>query len=529
MQGGMAVEKEQTAAGRLLKRVRGLRYSLVLEGILVGAASGLTAVLFRLALEQAEAFRQWVGQQLSQTPWAIPLWVVALLVGAALVTLLLKWEPYIGGSGIPQVEGELQGALSQCWWRVLTAKFLGGVISIGAGLSLGREGPSIQLGAMAGKGVSRLCRRECTEERLLFTCGAGAGLSAAFNAPLAGVLFALEELHKDFSTQVLLSMMSASITADLVSRVLCGQAPVFDFTGVEMLPLSQYWMVLILGLFLGVVGAFYNFCLEKSQQLYAKLPWQYLRTVIPFLLAGVLLLVYPKVLGGGSSLVGQVSQSMALEALLLLFAVKFLYSMVSFGSGVPGGIFLPLLVLGALVGACSSQVFQLMGFSVPTENFIMLAMAGMFSAIVRAPVTGIVLISEMCGSVSHLLTLTLVSLAAYVVADLLGSRPVYEMLLDRLLHKGGHKPKAAPGKLLLEATVCHGALASGKAVRELSWPEGMLLVAVRRGEQELVPQGTTVLKAGDVVALLCDPENGPEAHRTLECLCKETLSNPQEM
>ena len=93
------MEKEQTAAGRLLKRVRGLRYSLVLEGILVGAASGLMAVLFRLALEQAEAFRQWVGQQLSQAPWAIPLWVVALLVGAALVTLLLKWETYIGGSG----------------------------------------------------------------------------------------------------------------------------------------------------------------------------------------------------------------------------------------------------------------------------------------------------------------------------------------------------------------------------------------------------------------------------------------------
>ena len=81
----------------------------------------------------------------------------------------------------------------------------------------------------------------------------------------------------------------------------------------------------------------------------------------------------------------------------------------------------------------------------------------------------------------------------------------------------------------MEATVCHGALASGKAVRELSWPEGMLLVAVRRGEQEFVPQGTTVLKPGDVVALLCDPENGPEAHRTLERLCKETLSNPQEM
>lgn len=515
------MEKEGTSGEQLVKRTWGLRYRLVLEGILVGAASGLTAVLFRLALERGEAFRQWVGERLAQAPWAIPLWMVALLAAAALVTLLLRWEPYIGGSGIPQVEGELQDALSQTWWRVLGAKFLGGVLSIGAGLSLGREGPSVQLGAMAGKGVSQLCRRECTEERILLTCGAGAGLAAAFNAPFAGVLFALEELHKDFSTQVLLSVMSASVTADLVSRLICGPSPVFDFTGVEMLPLSQYWMVLILGLVLGAVGAFYNFCLEKSQQLYAKVPWQYLRTVIPFLLAGVLLLVYPQVLGGGSSLVGQVSGNMALEALVLLFVVKFLFSMASFGSGVPGGIFLPLLVLGALVGACLSQVFQLMGFGVPQENFVMLAMAGMFSAIVRAPVTGIVLISEMCGSLSHLLTLSLVSLAAYVVADLLGSQPVYEMLLGRLLRKGAKKPQVQQGKLLLEATICHGALAGNRSVRELALPEGILLVAVRRGEREIVPRGKTVLKAGDVVTLLCDRESGPEAHAALERLCKD--------
>lgn len=516
------MEKEKTAAGKLMERLQGLRYTLVLEGILVGAVSGLTAVLFRLALERAEDFRRWVGELLVRAPWAIPLWVAALVVAAVLVTLLLKWEPYIGGSGIPQVEGELQGALSQTWWKVLGAKFLGGVLSIGAGLSLGREGPSVQLGAMAGKGVSRLCRRECTEERMLLTCGAGAGLSAAFNAPLAGVLFALEELHKDFSTQVLLSVMSASVTADFVSRLLCGPAPVFDFTGVEMLSLSQYWMVLILGLLLGAVGAFYNFCLEKSQQLYAKIPWQVVRIGIPFLLAGALLLVYPQVLGGGSALVGQVSQNGALTALLLLFAVKFLYSMASFGSGVPGGIFLPLLVLGALVGACLSQVFQLAGFPVPQANFVMLAMAGMFSAIVRAPVTGIVLISEMCGSLSHLLSLSLVSLAAFAVADLLGAQPVYEMLLSRLLHKGARRPKASRGKLLLEATVCHGAPAEGKTIGELTLPKGMLLVAVRRGEQEVVPGGSTVILPGDVVALLCDRERGPEAHQILEDLCRDS-------
>ena len=311
---------------------------------------------------------------------------------------------------------------------MLLAKFVGGLLTIGAGLSLGREGPSIQLGAMAGKGVSRLCRRDVTEERMLLTCGASAGLSAAFNAPLAGVLFSLEELHKDFSTDVLLSTMSASITADFISRTLFGLGPVFSFPELSMMPLAHYWMVLLLGALLGLVGVFYNFCVAKAQDLYAKIPWAYVRAFLPFLLAGVLLVVYPAVLGGGHNLVEAVSQDQALQGLLVLFAVKFLFSMASFGAGVPGGIFLPLLVLGAVVGSSFSQGAHLLGLDTATGNFVILGMAGLFAAIVRAPVTGIVLISEMTGSFSHLLTLSLVSLAAYVVADLLHSPPVYRPL-----------------------------------------------------------------------------------------------------
>ena len=230
------MRQSKTATARLIQRARGFRYSLVWEGIAVGAAAGLVTVLFRLLLSQGDALRQALGELLTGRPWLLPLWLVALLVLAALVTLLLRWEPLISGSGIPQVEGELQGHLSQTWWRVLLAKFVGGLLTIGAGLSLGREGPSIQLGAMAGKGVSRLCRRDVTEERMLLTCGASAGLSAAFNAPLAGVLFSLEELHKDFSTDVLLSTMSASITADFISRTLFGLGPVFSFPELSMAP-----------------------------------------------------------------------------------------------------------------------------------------------------------------------------------------------------------------------------------------------------------------------------------------------------
>ncbi len=429
------MQQNNSSSSASTMNIRPFRYTLLLKGILAGIAAGLTAVCFRLILGQAERLRQTIGTYIAAHPQAVLFWVLALLILAAAVTFLLRAEPYISGSGIPQVAGEMQGKLSQSWLKVLTAKFLGGILTVGAGLSLGREGPSIQMGAVAAKGVSRLLHSEKTEEKLLMTCGASAGLAAAFNAPLAGVLFSLEELHKSFRTEIVLPAMAASVTADFISRSVFGLEPVFAFSAAEALPLTDYWMILLLGILLGLAGVLYNFCVPKFQDLYAKIPCAFIRTAIPFVLAGVLLLVCPSVLGGGHDLVGLVSHDMALQALLFLLIMKFLFSMISFGSGVPGGIFLPLLVLGAVTGSSFSRVLSLCGMENILPTFVILGMAGMFASIVRSPVTGIILISEMTGSFSCLLPIILVSLTAYTVADLAGAKPVYDILLERLVRK----------------------------------------------------------------------------------------------
>lgn len=514
---------DNTVTAKLFRRFRSFRYFLVLEGIGVGIAAGLAAVVFRIALEQAEVLRQYVQNYLLQKPWVICFWLLVLAGLAGLVTLLLKWEPFISGSGIPQVEGELQDGFSQKWWRVLLAKIAGGVLCIGAGLSLGREGPSIQIGAMAGKGVSKLCRRRRTEEKMLMSCGASAGLAAAFNAPLAGVLFSLEELHKNFSVDVLLSAMSASVTADFISRNIFGLKPVFDFSAAQMMPLSNYWTVLLLGAVLGLIGALYNFCIKKSQDLYGKIRSRYIRILIPFLMAGILLPAFPAVLGGGHNLVEMVSNTTALDFLLVLFAVKFLFSMASFGSGAPGGIFLPMLVLGAVAGSVFGSLLNLCGLENSLQNFVILGMAGLFSAIVRAPVTGIVLISEMTGSFSHMLSCSLVSLTAYAVAELLRSRPVYETLLSRLM-RGKTDVLQAGEKILMEAPVCQGAEACGRMVKEIAWPKDVLVIAIKRQELEMIPRGDTVLQAGDILVLLYDQARGREVYTVLEKQFKNMLS-----
>lgn len=516
---------EEHTVTHTMNRYRNFRYELIVEGVVVGALAGAVVVAFRYLISAADLFLNMVLDYGKSHTWFILVWFLILAAAACVVTLLLKWEPLISGSGIPQVEGEIMGEIHQRWWRVLLAKLGGGIISLGCGLSLGREGPSIQLGAVTAKGFSRLTRRVKTEEKLLITCGASAGLSAAFNAPIAGILFSLEEVHKHFSPELLLSSMAASITSDFVSRNVFGLKPVFTFHITHMMPLATYGHVLLLGVLMGAMGVVYNTSLSKTQDLYEKIPWKTVKLLIPFLLAGLLGFTYRSVLGGGHALVEELSAGeMMLGSLCLLLAVKFSFSMISFGSGAPGGIFLPLLVMGAIIGCIYYNTAVLVSPSLTglISNFIILGMAGYFSAIVRAPITGIILISEMTGSFSHLLTLSMVSLAAYLVPDMVHCVPVYDQLLHRLLTKQNPDKKAAltGEKVLVEGMIFHGSAAEGRKVSTISWPRTCLLVSLMRGDAEFVPRGDTVLQAGDKIVILCDETSQGHLHRTLQEYCE---------
>ena len=496
-------------AGQVVRRYDSLRTQLVFEGLLVGVLAGLVSVVYRYALARADDIRNAALTFCAGSPLRMLGWFAALAVLAALVAMLLKWEPMISGSGIPQVEAEIAGYIRPNWYRVIIGKIVGGFLCIVGGLSLGREGPSIQLGGMAGKGVSRGLGRFRLEEHFLITCGASAGLSAAFNAPLAGVMFALEEMHKNFSAMVLLPCMAASLVADYIANSIFGMEPVFSFTVSDMIPLGGYAYIVILGVICGVLGVLYNKVLLASQTAYKKLTFlpQTGKIMIPFLVAGALGFTMPEVLGGGHSMIAALYDNHpALGTILLLLAGKFIFSMVSFGSGAPGGIFFPLLVLGAYIGgAYGTVVVDWLGFDHSfMANLIIIAMAALFSAIVRAPVTGIVLISEMTGSFSHLLSLSTASLVAYIVAELLRSKPVYESLTERLL--AGRKIKIARGraraKSIITSVVEEGSEADGCMIQDLGLPSTCLVIAVTRGDEDLIPRGKLRLKAGDTLATM---------------------------
>lgn len=325
-----------------IKNAKLLPIRLILGGLLVGIVSGFIVMLYRLVLQYAEQVLEFIVDFISGSIVKEIVWIAILMIIAVIVAKLIKFEPMISGSGIPQIEGEMTGKLNQTWYKVLPTKFIGGFLCLLSGLSLGREGPSIQLGAMSGKGISKLLSLGKTDEKYMLTCGASAGLAAAFNAPLAGVLFSLEEIHKNFSVSVLISVMTASVTSDYLSSSILGNAPVFNFSITQDLPMKYYGLIIVLGIILGFFGAFYNWFTLKMQSLYQECKFlnQTTRVMIPFFIAGILAFTVPVLLGSGGNLIKMITTTkLGITVAVLILIGKFIYSGVSFGSGAPGGIF----------------------------------------------------------------------------------------------------------------------------------------------------------------------------------------------
>lgn len=507
---------------RSLSDMHKFRLRLFAEGILTGIFSGLIISFFRYALVEAEGWRAVLYQQLKTGSWSLnACWFAALIAIAFVLHKLNCIEPMAAGSGIPQVKGAILGLMKMRWLHILWVKLTAGILGIGAGLSLGREGPSIQLGAVAAQGISRLLGRTRMEERYLLTSGASAGLAAAFNAPLAGVIFALEELHRNFSIMVLLPSMAAAFTATIISRAIFGRATIFDIPDLQLLPISYYGIVIIVALVAGAFGVIFNLGLLNVNKFYSlplfRKPVH--KIIFALLCAGCLGYFLPQVLGGGNSLINHLAKTpVSLQLLLVFLAGKLLFTLISYGCGVPGGFFLPMLVIGALCGSICANVLISLNLIEPiyAANIMVVAMAALFSSSVRSPITGTVLIMEMTASYQQLLSLAIAAMVAFVIAELARSKPIYEELMQRMLRKDVPAPATLEQRNVVELSVCSGSSVCGKMIKDIRWPKNTLLVDVKRGEQQLIPAGDTRLLSGDFIYVLTENENIEELSKMVE-------------
>ena len=390
--------------------IRQLRRRVFPRAALVGISTGTVVLLFRAILTGADALRNGLISWAQRMPlWG---WIFPILFGAlgAWVSVLLtrRYAPEASGSGIPHLEAVLHRFRTLEWKRVLPVKFFGGILSIGSGMALGREGPTVQMGGAVGAAISDWLKVSPRERLTLISAGAGAGLAAAFNAPLSGLIFVLEEVRRDFQPIVFGAVFVAAAVADIIVRIGAGQFPIFTVPGYPMLPLTSLPIFALLGILAVLLGVLFNRGLLTAIRLYARLPG---RLVLPAAaitgaVVGLVGWFSPQLIGSGNSLAETTLKGNLLLAVIpLFFVIRFLLTTTNYGSGAPGGIFAPLLVLGALLGLATGQIAHiLLPAIVPTPAvFAVVGMAAYFAAIVRAPLTGIMLIVEMTGSYSQLL------------------------------------------------------------------------------------------------------------------------------
>ncbi|WP_395666705.1 chloride channel protein [Methylocella sp.] len=413
--------------------------------LLAGALTGVVCALFRLTLESLGAWRDALA-----LGWEGPAWRGALLFAAAAAAacaaaaaLVKRLSPDANGSGIPHVEAVLVGQAAPARILLLPVKFVGGALAIGAGLALGREGPCVQMGATVAHIFGGLLRRGDAERRILLAAGAGAGVAAAFDAPLAGAVFVLEELLRRLELRSVVAALGASTSAILVSHAILGERSEFIIPHLPPPGLFVTAACLSLGVVAGLLGVVNNRLILGALDVAdaVRLPAE-LRAGIVGACVGALAFAAPPLVGGGVGLAQDaLTGAPALSILFAALALRLLLGAASYAAGTPGGLFAPLLAVGTLAGALFGRLVDpAAGASAPFYPLV--AMAALFAAMVRAPLTGVILVTEMTDSSAALLPMAAACFSAMGVAALLGDAPIYDALRMR-----GRRPAPAAGGL----------------------------------------------------------------------------------
>lgn len=514
---------------------------IVSVGALTGLFAGLVVTLYNVLASMAEEFSRGYYDFFREHPAFIPLLFAALFVGAIVIGGVLKFIPMIRGSGIPQTEGATRGLIRFKWYQVLTGMFACSLFTIFMGMSAGSEGPSIQIGGACGYGMSNMLRRGDLVRRYQITGGACAGLAVAFNAPLTGMAFAFEEAHKRFTPEVFVCSFSSVIVAIITRNLLrpaMGLATgstftTYAFTSPDMF---SYLYVILAAFFCALAGVGFYFLVFRAKKLFSKITfWRGTgKMLIPFMLAGAFGLITVNVMGGGHEFIESLgSLSHGVESvfssplwatLLIVIVLKFIVSIANMGAGVPCGVFIPMLAIGAGMGALLSLMCIQMGMDPAySDALIMICMATFFTTVVKAPITGIVMVVELTWSFTFLLPVVIGAAIGYLVGDIFRTEPIYDKLLDGILEeqRRGEKRVSLTATLRVKA----GAPADGRSVRNILWPSDILVTTLERGSLTIVPDGETVLKEGDIIFVKGETANSEEYLKNLESTVGELVES----
>lgn len=471
----------------------------------------------------------------------IAIGVVAGAVALAFIAYLLqRWAPETKGGGIPRAEGVLRGILTFRWLRTGIAVLINSWISFFAGLPLGSEGPSVLLGTAIGGGTCKLPLSHDSWDRYIMTGGACSGFAVATGAPVTGILFALEEAHKRFTPMIFLMAMSSvlfGVTASNLWSMLffkCGllehyPAPLFIGVAEKMgeFAMKDIWIPLLLGVAVAIVACGYNLFVFAMGKLYdtklKKIP-QWAKLVVVFAITAITGLIAfgnfdgsDALFGGGGLIVKLTSaEKFSWGIVFALFLIRFLTIAFATSSGATGGVFIPMLSIGALLGALLGKVFLAWGMDESLyATVVMLSMSAFMGAATRAPLTALVFMVECTWSFSNLFYVGITVFVSYLICELVKVEPLYDVLLERMTEQQNH------GKthqiIELKYTVAAGAFAVGKSIRDVLWPANTKVRQIEIGDNvKMDDDGEKKIHAGDIVTLITQTYDEQATRRELD-------------
>lgn len=520
----------------------GYGVQIVAVGALTGAFAGVVVTLYNVLVVMCEEFSVEYYNVFRTHPAFIPLLFVALFLGGIVIGGVLKFLPMIRGSGFPQTEGATKGLFRFKWYQVLTGMFAASLFTVFMGLSAGSEGPSLMIGGACGSGASDLLRRNAVVRRYQITGGACAGLAVALNAPLTGMVFAYEEAHKRFTPEVFVCSFS-SVAVAIVIRNLLRPAmglSVGPFLTTFSFPAAgdagaMFCLYALLASFLvALCGVGFYFLLFTLRKLFKKLTFfkGMGKYTIPFVLAGAFGLVTAGVMGGGTELIASLGSGAEepftevfsvfgagfILSLSLILVMKFIVTVVNTASDLPCCCSIPMMAMGAALGALFSKLFAYMGMDPAlSDTLIVLCMVTFFATVVKAPITGLIMVVELTWDFTFLLPAVLCVAMGYLVGNVFHTEPLYERLLDEILEERENKAKRVTVRLRV------GESAAGREIRDILWPFTALVTGLLRAGETIVPKGATELCEGDVLTIEGKPEDREEYLGALRAVAGEVL------
>ena len=506
-----------------IKRIQDIIMPCLLLSTLTGIFTGTLIFLFKAAVSFVVSSSETIYEYVRSHPNCVPFLLIGAAVLGLLSAFLLKKVPDARGGGIPAAIATLRGLIPFHWIKSIVFVFFSSMMTYFGGIPLGNEGPSVQMGTAAGRGtVSLFAKKHPAWDRYIMTGGACAGFAAATGSPITGILFAIEEAHYRISPMIFMSAAMTVISGTAVSQALCEltdrQYSMFDFQLDAVLPLRYIWAAIVIGLLAGFAAAGYTKMYHGIRHFVKKTlnPIPYgVKIAAIFVVSACVGLVSASCIGSGHHLIGELLEGQHITWILAaVFLVRAVLLLLANNADITGGLFVPTLAFGAIIGAVCGKCMTLAGI-LPEEFYpviVIIGIASYLGASSRTPLIALAFSVEALGGLANLIPIAAAVTISYLVIETLGISDFTDTVIESRIESANHGKKIHT--IEADITVSPDAFACGKAVRDLFLPPTCVILSIRREQDMHLP--TSVIAAGDVLHVHYRTFDPDETVRQLE-------------